>query len=251
MKVQSSDPTQPEQLNQLILGEFEMIAAPFFSRAEVLFQQKRLAACTAKGVWCELVYCILAGSQVPIETARRSHEALCNLWVNPALPDDPKLDVELSTLVTSLKSTGYRYYRTKAQVIYQAALFVSGDLASDPRSLFLSDPDPRAVERRLRAGVKGIGRKIANHWMRNVGLDTCTVDIHLKRLFKDFGLFHGDPEGTTSDVEFDQILAHVRDLARYLGRPLGETQFALWLGARERFGRTLRDSSESQQPSLF
>lgn len=201
-----------------------------------LFDFKRRACATRDGLWSELVYCILAGTQVPIETARRAHSQLCisGIAVLRSIATRP-VDSQ-RRIAEMLRKSGYRYHGRKASTIVAAAVFFAerhgGDLT---RFVSAGDVESRVVE--LVKNVAGIGMKIANHWLRNVGMDTCTIDLHLKRLLVELNVYSGKPERDLSPKEFWRFVDFFRTVASELGRPLGEVQYAVWLAARERSRR--------------
>ena len=133
--------------------------------AEALFEAKRLASRTNAGRWNELVYCILAGTQVPIETARRAHTDLVGLGLVKLnrIADAP--ETYRRRIGSALQKCGYRYYRQKAATIVAAAKFLcrrcDGDVAT-----FLKRGEVETRVEELVKGVAGIGLKTANHWPR-------------------------------------------------------------------------------------
>jgi thermostable 8-oxoguanine DNA glycosylase len=244
-RLNASDPTAlaAERLDAALVG-LQQIAEPFLKSADELFTEKRKSAETALGVWFELIYCILAGSQVPMETARRAHSALVLRWKEQMLCGALTEPIHPTEIAEILKRNGYRYHRTKAEVIARTAEFSHTRYADDLRSL-IKGRRVGEIEQELRQ-IKGIGKKIANHWLRNVGLDTCTVDIHLKRLFNEIGLVPNQPEAETKTADFYAIISYIRKLATRLNVPLAEAQYALWLGARKRYSETERQTAATQ-----
>jgi thermostable 8-oxoguanine DNA glycosylase len=218
------------------------------SEAIELFEEKRRLCSRRNGLWHELVYCILAGTQVPMESARFAHAAAISYFGRSFSPKgfSPHTD-SVSKLATLLKDAGYRYHTTKAQVVGNAATFFLESYRGSIRS-FLDGHSADYLEAQLTANVNGIGIKIANHWLRNIGLDTCTIDIHLKRLFDEFAILSESHE--TEAGKFRAGISAIRSLASFMNMPVGETQYALWLAARARYGRAAKEVSQ-QQLSLF
>jgi N-glycosylase/DNA lyase len=206
------------------------------ARAQRLFDDKRSATRTDSGKWEELVYCILAGSQVPIEKAHAAQESLFDCAVG--------FDTSILGITTSpsepliaerLRLVGYRYHHTKAATITAAARFFATGYHGSPE-LFLSSGDPNHLRRALVSDIRGIGIKIASHWLRNVGLPIATIDIHIRRFVNACVLRQTTVVGdktklTTSEFfEYEDIL---RSIADFLELPLPVFQYSIWLFARE------------------
>lgn len=222
--------------NEDVYKTFGRLALPFLEDARVLFASKRLKCSSEAGLWSELVYCILAGTQVPMETAASAVSALETQLQDQFAPSSlaalPGTDAT-ALIANVLKTSGYRYHTTKAQTIVRAASFVQ-TVADGSLKEFIAHSSVSSAEEAMRRHVPGIGKKIANHWLRNAGMDTCTIDVHLKRLFFEYGLYSRDPEAHTPDKDFERLVDVVRHLSRVLDLPMAETQFALWLAARMR-----------------
>ncbi|HXO20940.1 MAG TPA: hypothetical protein VOA87_13580 [Thermoanaerobaculia bacterium] len=209
------------------------LARRHLPEAHLLFLEKRAETATADGAFGELVYCILAGTQVPAETARRAHQELRKKLGTFFIPSKLLEPGAPALVAESLRQSGYRYHSIKAKAILNAAFFVESRYQGDIRRLLLLEKwDAKVIENKLTKDVKGIGRKIANHWLRNMGLDTCTIDIHLKRLFRQVGEYQRDPNLEIRSTEFYHLVSIIRDLSRRLEVPISEGQYALWLGAR-------------------
>lgn len=221
--------TQSRKAFEVLAG----IANPHMAEAAALFEQKRRSNRQPHGLWRELVYCILAGSQVKFELARKATSEL----LRRIKPDDSPASFAAGAagervleIAQILKSAGYRYHTRKADALRSAAEAVVKGPNDWIEQLVASEPT--RAERILVSEVNGVGKKIANHWLRNAGADTCTVDLHLARLFHELGLVHVQKLSSLKKDEFRKGVDLIRGLATQMGSPLADTQYALWLGAK-------------------
>ncbi len=257
MAISSSD-WNPD--SEIVTGIGQVVSANL-TRANELFRDKKERTRTDDGQWLELVYCILAGTQVPVERARAAHDRLCvpENRARIALREVARNpEVALEWIQGELVAAGYRYPATKARAIVSAAQFFESEYEGRP-SLFLQAAEPRELRIRLARDVSGVGIKIASHWLRNTGALVGTVDVHLRRFIESVVLHvdladTGDhfPDGTF--VLYERVLAEVADA---LDEPLPQVQFALWLYARERCspgicsGCPLAGVCSRARPALF
>lgn len=208
------------------------MARPHLNEAWQLFAAKAEATATDEGRWLELVYCILAGTQVKVETARRVFDfavgALQPLRHPARLAATPGA---VTILATVLHDAGYRYYNGKAVAIVAAAVWLANDYDGRVSHFLSSQRDVMDMAREVQYRVKGVGRKIANHWLRNIGCDTCTIDLHLLRVFRNLGFITRD--GPPREAEFNACVAALREVATALDVPLRVAQYAVWLEARK------------------
>lgn len=217
-----------------ILGELEKIASPHVQTAVKLFEKKRIDCASEDGLWYEFIYCILAGSQVPIETANRAFTRLKEAMGLRLRPNElcGSVKTSLAELDIVLKNSGYRYHSSKSSTILSAACFFAKSYKGNPKE-FLQLGIVQELEKELQENIFGVGKKISNHWLRNVGMDTCTIDLHLKRLFNKLSLYKADPDNPIHNKDFTYLISVIRKLADRMGLTLAETQYALWLAARE------------------
>ena len=171
--------------------------------------------------WLELVYCILAGAQIKSTLVYRIYQ---KLWSNHL--DDLMIknlcDCEFSPnrIEQALKSYGYRFYKSKAQTIREAAsLFKKYDY--DVENFLRRFPEYRTARRKL-CEVRGIGYKIASHWLRNIGYDIPIVDQHVKRLLHRFSLINE----RASYLEYEDFLFKV---SRLIEKNCTTVDLAIWL----------------------
>ena len=113
--------------------------------------------------WYELIYCILAGSKVHTKVVQKSYEKLIMEDPEKVLFTSLILRQEegMKYLKKTLKESGYRFYDSKSETILNAAFFyitVYHDLESKKIGAEMLRAD-------LVSNVKGIGIKIATHWM--------------------------------------------------------------------------------------
>lgn len=202
-------------------------------RAIALFAEKSEHTRDDAGKWHELVYCILAGSQVPARRVRVIHARL--LRARPDLLQMGPLchpETERS-LAVYLRHEGYRYHTQKASVVANAARFFCGNYDCSIAA-FLASSDPNGLREELARDVKGLGLKIASHWLRNIGLPVCTIDIHLRRLLRNLGMTVDDVRHDVKPAHFIEMEGVFRQLACSVHLPLGVFQYAVWQYALHR-----------------
>jgi len=228
-------------MNEPISIALAELARPRLPEAVELFTSKRAALRNEHGAWHELIYCILAGTQVPVETARRAHRSILTELAREIEPCRLASTVgSAERIEVVLRAAGYRYPGIKSRAIVAASVWVVDCHGGDLRGA-LESRGVAELERELTRSVSGVGKKIANHWLRNVGLDTCTIDIHLKRLFCELGVLAPPADRPLTDGEFERCVSHVRALSMLLKVPIAEAQYALWLAVR---GRLAIDGEE-------
>lgn len=131
--------------------------------------------------WRELIYCILAGTQISTDIVQKSYFNLISSYkilrdYREIKKHPEKIEAEI---VKILKRNGYRFYRTKPKTLINAALYFENLIKQYPDFKNLDWYNAR-VE--LIKNVKGIGNKIASHWLRNIGFSLPIIDIHVRRV---------------------------------------------------------------------
>ena len=224
------------QLDERMLIRIAGILKPHLPEAKKLFALKKKETHSDYGAWLELIYCILAGTQVPIETARRAHQALIVTFGPEGLQPSNLLTSRRKTrpvdeIADTLRGSGYRYHRTKAAVIVSAAEFISKKI-NGTLVQFVANGEVESLEKLMTSEIKGVGTKIARHWLRNMGKDTCTIDVHLRRFFSSIGVYRDNLKRDIPRSDFLQLEGLIGQVAKYLRRSKPEVQYALWISIR-------------------
>lgn len=195
------------------------IAEPYFEEAVSLFTQKTESTSTLEGAWYELIYCVLAGSQIRVEKVKQVTDILldtCDYDLGNAS--------SLEELAGVLKSAGYRYHTVKAGTLLDVRSFVLDNLQADPRNI--RNLNLRSARAELMS-VKGVGQKIANHWLRNMGFATLTADVHIFRLLKELSLMPNVNPDLPKRADFVLALDIISEAGSSADISLGEFQYAL------------------------
>ncbi len=183
--------------------------------------------------WREMLYCILAGTQVSTEIVRRSYfgliESMPEILDFKAFKKNP-IEIQKKIALT-LKRNGYRFYETKSKTMVHAADYF-GDIIKDYKNL--RDMDWYDVRHRLIKDVNGIGNKIASHWLRNIGYELPIIDIHVRRVLSCAGLidikyaaYH------ISDSEYKYLEKKVIEISNQMNIGVAKLDFILWSHGRE------------------
>ncbi len=183
--------------------------------------------------WREMLYCILAGTQVSTDVVRRSYLDLIKtvpeiLDINfiKEYPLQTKRKIE-----DTLKRNGYRFYITKSNTMINAANYFD-EIVKDYETI--EDLNCQEVRTRLIKNVKGIGNKISSHWLRNIGFQLPIIDIHVRRVLSCAGLI--DEEFTKNQIsnsEYFYLENKVIEIAKQLKIEVAKLDFILWEHGRE------------------
>lgn len=214
--------------------DLKAISSVFISEAKTLFKKKSLITAKDRGKWEELIYCILAGSQFPVIKLKVIHKQLIKDYyketrMNSFLKSGDKNAMELAKI---LKALGYRYHTQKAFVISNAAKFFLNNYKGRISLFLKSEQDSSQLRDVLVQNIKGIGFKIASHWLRNIGYEVCTIDIHLRRLFVRLKLSKDNPEAQLSTGDFLMLEEILREWSKLQKVGIGILQYAVWEYAR-------------------
>lgn len=138
--------------------------------------------------WFELIYSILVGTQIKTKKAKFCFEQLLDEnfdVLNPRLLKDEDDFSYLKDLIEkSLKASGYRFYKTKSETIFNMIqFFKSYDFNVD--NFLNEDYNFKSIRNKLMK-IRGIGYKIASHWLRNIGFYIPVIDLHIKNLLYRF-----------------------------------------------------------------
>ena len=219
-------PSRTLQFLRQIVSSYEADASAFF-----VSQLPGLSSW--ESAWRELVYCILAGTQVKAEIAHRAFDTLMSF--PEGLPSYSEIKqkprVYRPRLGSALTDAGYRYPKSKAATIVHAAR-VFPEIVELYDEVFLLDP----VEVRdlLVNRVEGIGLKIASHWVRNLGFPLPVIDVHVRRVLTWQGLL--DPAFAKDQVSprgYRLAESLLLNLAVAIAIPPAVLEYALWRYGRE------------------
>jgi thermostable 8-oxoguanine DNA glycosylase len=183
--------------------------------------------------WREMLYCILAGTQVSTDIVKRSYFSLIDSI--PEVSDFKvikKSPMQLQEKIAStLKLSGYRFYKTKSKTIINAANYFA-DLIKDYENFRYMDwYDART---RLIKNVNGIGNKIASHWLRNIGFQLPIIDIHVRRVLSCAGLIDTKyAKYQISDSEYWYLEKKVIEISNQINIDVAKLDFILWSHGRE------------------
>ncbi len=135
--------------------------------------------------WFELIYSILVGTQIKTDRVKYCFNRILYNYFDLLRPE---FLVTLSDfgflkeiIYDSLKESGYRFYSTKSETIYNTILFFQKFGFSI--DIFINKFDNYREIRKELIKIKGIGLKIVSHWLRNLGYYIPVIDIHIKNLF--------------------------------------------------------------------
>ena len=183
--------------------------------------------------WREMIYCILAGTQVSTVIVKRSYFTLIEnipkiLDYNYIAEYARKYQKEIATI---LQNIGYRFYSTKSIAIVNAAKFFQKFIEKFQDFKEINPLDARAV---LVENVNGIGNKIASHWIRNIGHDIPIIDVHVRRVLCCAGFLDEKYlKSQITDSEYHYIETIVKDLAKQIDMGVGQLDYILWIHGRE------------------
>lgn len=140
--------------------------------------------------WFELVYSILVGTQIKTEKVKKCYDQLLTEYIDLL---NPNFLIKLEDfnylrdlIENSLRSNGYRFYKTKSITIYNTILFFQ-NYDFDLNYFLFKYENYKTIRKKL-IEISGIGLKIASHWLRNIGFYIPVIDIHVKNLLFRFNV---------------------------------------------------------------
>lgn len=225
-----------KRISDLNKSDLKIISCIYLNKSKELFLNKSLSTNTNEGKWRELVYCILAGSQFPVNKLK---------IIFPIIFSNHKSYFELKSfkninsikrrneVAKILKGLGYRYHTQKATTIVNAATYFIKSFNSNIETFLSIDSDINSIRKKLVAEISGIGIKIASHWLRNLAFPVCTIDIHLRRLLFNLYLSKENTEGPLKDSDFLFLENIFREWSKILKIDLGVLQFSVWEYTRD------------------
>jgi thermostable 8-oxoguanine DNA glycosylase len=221
--------------NDFPLEDLKFIYNIYHLKSETLFLNKKELTKSNTGKWNELVYCILAGTQFPVTKLKPIFQKLLDEHYDiiDLLNIGNNIDHTM-ILAKILKEYGYRYHTQKSKVIYNSALFLTKKYNADISLLIKNNnSDYLMIREVIINNIKGIGIKIANHWLRNVGFDLCTIDIHLRRFLVNLNIANDFPEKAINNSNFILLEQQFHQLSRILEIDLAILQYSIWEYTRD------------------
>jgi thermostable 8-oxoguanine DNA glycosylase len=215
-------------LNCFDQSDLRIISSLYLEDAIHLFNEKEEITKTNDGKWFELVYCILAGSQFPVKKLKPLFEQIKTTYTKKFSLQyfksnlTPQLEIALI-----LKNLGYRYHTQKSNVIVNTALYINTYYGSDI-SRMIKNKSAQELRNELTENIKGIGIKIASHWLRNIGYEICTIDIHLRRLLLSLKLSNDNldkPLGKSDFLAYEKIFI---EWSKLHNCKVGIVQYSIW-----------------------
>ncbi|MBI1972349.1 MAG: N-glycosylase/DNA lyase [Candidatus Aenigmarchaeota archaeon] len=88
---------------------------------------------------------------------------------------------------------------------------------------------PAGAREWLVKNVKGLGRKEASHFLRNIGLGKsfAILDVHILKNLEEFGVIGEVPQQLT-DKKYMEIEAKMKTFSKVVGIPMEELDLLLW-----------------------
>jgi len=182
-----------------------------------------------KTAWLELVYCILAGTQVRSESATEAVYALIGDLGGGILFSVMARSPEryTSRMTRVLRNAGYRFPHSKSCAIVSAAAYfphLMHEWAS-PREMNVFDARSEMVTH-----IRGVGIKTASLWLRNIGHDLPVVDVHVRKVLACSSSGYLNPTGNSiSDREYEATERLILQIATKTGVPSGKLDYAIWV----------------------
>lgn len=183
--------------------------------------------------WREMLYCILAGTQVSTDIVRKSYFDLIE-----SIPETlnfktvKKSPTEMQQKIAiTLKKRGYRFYETKSNTMINAANYFEEIVKTADN---FRDADHADLRRSLIKNVKGIGNKISSHWLRNIGFQLPIIDIHVRRVLSCAGLIDDKyTKNQISDSEYWFLEKKIIEISDQMNINVAKLDFVLWIHGRE------------------
>lgn len=204
-----------------------------YQKSTVFLEETDASINNWNDTWNELIYCVLAGTQVSTNIVKKSYLNLIDSI--PEITDfnyiarfPEKYEKEIASV---LQKTGYRFYSAKSATIINSARFFQVFI---DKYEFFDHIDPIDARKLLTEHVKGIGNKIASHWIRNIGYQMPIIDIHVRRVLCCAGFIdkkYLKPQICESDYQY--IEGVVVELANQIDMDVGRLDYILWIHGRE------------------
>jgi len=224
-----------DNIQYIAVSKLTELVEIYLDEAIALFDEKAQLTKTDSGKWLELVYCILAGTQFPVSKLKPLFKNLIHpgnrhLVEFPHISDPDKTE----KLAIFLRQQGYRYYNQKALTITSAARFFLERYRGDISAFSRESISPDDLRNILVKNISGIGFKIASHWLRNIGFDICTIDLHLRRLFYNLSITDDDADKDLDRDLFIRLQQIFQEVGRLKNVRTGVVQYSIWRYTVER-----------------
>lgn len=183
--------------------------------------------------WRELLYCILAGTQISTDIVKKAFFELIRdngILQFLKIVESPKYFEE--NISKKLRKSGYRFYNTKTKVIINAAKYYKNMVEKHDYEKL--NTDYIELRQDIIKNVNGIGNKISAHWLRNIGVNVPIIDIHVRRVLSCAHLVDNFyTKNQLSTREYKYLESTVVELSRKLNRNASEVDYILWKYGRE------------------
>lgn len=204
-----------------------------YQKSSVFLEEMDASIKNWDDAWSEMIYCVLAGTQVSTNIVKKSYLNLIDSI--PEVTDynyiakfPDKYEKEIASV---LRKNGYRFYSTKSGTIINSAKFFQKFV--DQYECF-DQIDPFDARRSLIQNINGIGNKIASHWIRNIGHQMPIIDVHVRRVLCCAGFIDKKYlKSQISDSEYQYIENIVVNLANQINMGVGRLDYILWIHGRE------------------
>lgn len=179
-----------------------------------------------KRIFTELCFCLC----VPQSSAKRSWAAISELVESGKLFAGSKDDVYSVVL-----KHGVRFPENKSNWILEARQKFSQKSLVNPRGEVIIKPllkqysDPQELREWLVKNIKGIGYKLAGHFMRNIGLyqEHAILDVHILKNLHRLGVIDQIPEAM-SPKQYLEIERKFKQFSEEIEIPISHLDLIFW-----------------------
>src|SRR5208283_1568807 len=204
-----------------------------YQKSTVFLEEMDASIKNWNDAWVEMIYCVLAGTQVSTNIVKKSYLNLIDsipeiIDYNHIAEFSDKYEREIAHI---LRKNGYRFYSTKSSTILNSAKFFQEFIDCYEK---IEEIDPIDARKSLIQNINGIGNKIASHWIRNIGHQLPIIDVHVRRVLSCAGFIDKKYlKSQISDSEYQYIETVVVGLANQIEMDVGRLDYILWIHGRE------------------
>lgn len=179
-----------------------------------------------KRIFTELAFCLC----VPQSSAKRSWSAISELVESGKLFTGSKDDIYSTVL-----KHGVRFPDNKSSWIIEAREKFSQKSLINPKGEVVIKPllkqysDPNELREWLVKNIKGIGYKLAGHFMRNIGLyqEHAILDVHILKNLHRLGVIDAVPESMTPK-QYLAIEKKFNEFSKEVNIPVSHLDLIFW-----------------------
>ncbi|MBS3069836.1 N-glycosylase/DNA lyase [Candidatus Micrarchaeota archaeon] len=172
-------------------------------------------------IFVELCFCVLT----PQTKARAAWGAIACLLENGGI-----FNAGAGAISMRLKKEGVRFHRKKGEYIVAAReKFCMGEFARLAALMPKNEQGQRAARDAIVGEVKGIGKKEASHFLRNVGHGStlAILDRHVLKNLVDVGVLQSMPK-TLTPKRYDEIERRMGEFCSRIGVPMHHLDLVFW-----------------------